>query len=162
MSILQLKTGERIILDKEDFDRFSKIKWHRLTVKWKYGIKIYVKHSQKKSPYNILLHRKIMNVKKGQFIDHINGNTLDCRKANLRKCTLSQNSANSKNICTKKELYRGVYRISKNGGWYAGIRKKGKFYYLGKFDTAKEAAIKRDKFAKIMFGEFARLNFNSQ
>jgi hypothetical protein len=36
-----------------------------------------------------------MGAKKGQIIDHINGNPLDNRRENLRFCTAAQNAANT-------------------------------------------------------------------
>jgi hypothetical protein len=40
------------------------------------------------------LHHVILKPKPGFYIDHINGNRLDNRSANLRQCTPSQNSLN--------------------------------------------------------------------
>ena len=39
----------------------------------------------------IYMHRQIMNCPKGMEVDHINGNTLDNRKANLRIVTKAEN-----------------------------------------------------------------------
>jgi hypothetical protein len=44
------------------------------------------------------MHRMVLQVPKGKAVDHINGDGLDNRKANLRIATLSQNSANRKRL----------------------------------------------------------------
>ena len=41
------------------------------------------------------MHREILLVDGSQEIDHINGNSLDNRKANLKVCTQRQNTQNS-------------------------------------------------------------------
>lgn len=53
------------------------------------------------------LHQLINNTPKGMVTDHINGNTLDNRKCNLRTCTQMENSQNR---CGKggASSYRGV------------------------------------------------------
>lgn len=43
---------------------------------------------------NILLHRFIMNAKNGDVVDHINRNTLDNRRCNLRLVSYSVNNKN--------------------------------------------------------------------
>lgn len=51
---------------------------------------LYVVNSDRK-----YLHRLIVGAEKGQVVDHINHNTLDNRKDNLKVCTHSENRLNS-------------------------------------------------------------------
>ena len=78
------------------------------------------------------LHRFVLKAKKGENVDHINGNKLDNRKENLRKCTRSQNFANRKKYTNNTSGYKGV---SKHGNkWQADIQINGKSKYLGIFE----------------------------
>jgi len=116
------------------------------------------------------MHRVIMDPPKGMDIDHIDGNTLDNRKENLRICTRSQNSQNKKLRCDSASGYKGVHKmksrnLKKPFKAYIGIpdwREQGlkvNQMRLGYYATAGEAARVRDKKAKELFGEFAYLNF---
>ena len=64
-------------------------------------LKLYVSHSKLTNSKYLMtkdrkyLHRIIMNAKKGDVIDHINHDTLDNRRENLRIVTHSENKRNS-------------------------------------------------------------------
>ena len=55
------------------------------------------------------IHRLVMGNPKGMQVDHINGDTLDNRKENLRVCTRSQNMQNKKLHSHSKTGYKGVH-----------------------------------------------------
>lgn len=59
---------------------------------------LYVINSDRK-----YLHRLLVGAEKGQVVDHINHNTLDNRKCNLRICTQSDNKLNSYKAFTDKQ-----------------------------------------------------------
>jgi|ETNvirenome_2_60_1030617.scaffolds.fasta_scaffold51777_2 hypothetical protein len=129
------------------------------------------------------IHRLVMGNPKGMCVDHINGDTLDNRKENLRVCTRSQNSQNQRLKSHSKSGYKGVHErnypirrkyVSKKTGkvtYHENILKKRFMAYigsgipntpsikLGHYATAEEAAEARDKKALEIHGEYARLNF---
>lgn len=109
---------------------------------------------------HIYMHRMILNAKKGDMIDHKNGNTFDNQRANLRFCTRRQNMANRGKEKGNDSLYKGIVRLkNKIPTWAAYTRKEGKTHYLGSFRTPESAALAYDKRVKELYGEFARVNF---
>lgn len=106
------------------------------------------------------LHRLLLNPAPRQDVDHRNRNGLDNRRANLRLCTDSQNSANrTKFKNDAKTKYKGVYLQPRTGRFEAGLKFQFKCHYLGTFDTQEEAAQAYDRKAIECFGEFACTNF---
>lgn len=103
----------------------------------------------------IYLHRFLMQAPAGFHVDHINGDGLDCRRANMRLCTNAQNSMNR---APRKGQFKGV-GLRESGKWRAQLRTNGRTIYVGLFDTPEEAAAAYDRRAVELFGEFARLNF---
>lgn len=103
-----------------------------------------------------LLHRLIMGEPELMVVDHINGNTLDNRRHNLRICTQAQNLANrKKNSNWKYSKYKGVGWHRQNSSFTASCKRKK----IGYFKNEIEAALAYDKCAKEFYGEFAKLNF---
>ena len=99
----------------------------------------------------------------GRLIDHVDGNTLDCRKGNLRICTYSQNGANRKGLQKQQtSKYKGVMYIKARGyykaGWAAVIRCNGEKHYLGFFRDEYVAVKAYNVAAYRCFGGFAYLN----
>ena len=106
------------------------------------------------------MHRVILNAPDGVMVDHINGDKLDNRKANLRLCTNSKNQANRKVVRGVSKFKGVVLERRKNGRcfWKATLVFEGKATYLGSFATDLEAAAAYNEAAVSKFGEFAHLN----
>ena len=73
-------------------------------------------------------------------IDHINGNPLDNRIANLREVSQLLNTQNRRkaNKGTRSGLIGASWK-SKIGRWVAQIRHDGRLIHIGYFDTAEAA-----------------------
>ncbi len=106
----------------------------------------------------IYMHRLITNAPYGLLVDHINGDCLDNRKANLRLATNAQNNYNKRPLNSFSK-YKGVFFIRKEKRWTATIGLNHKKIYLGNFKDEIKAAKAYDTAAKKYYGQFAYLNF---
>jgi hypothetical protein len=97
-----------------------------------------------------------MNATEGQIVDHINGDTLDNRRSNLRVVTPSQNAMNRRRRSDNASGCVGVSYISTKQRWFAYITVDGKKKILGQFQEKEDAISARKNAEKIVFGEFAR------
>lgn len=157
MAIISLSRGFETIVDDEDFETFSKFKWFAMVV---HGCRPYAARDVRIGGKltRLLLHREIIAPAIGLQVDHINGDSLDNRRRNLRACTPAQNNANRRTGKINKpgSIYKGVYRTqAKSITWFSQIGT----IYLGTFRSEIEAAKAFDAKAREVYGEFACLNF---
>lgn len=101
------------------------------------------------------MHRRIAGADESDVVDHINGDTLDNRRENLRVCSQSENMRNTDCIFGAIP-FRGVHK--RNGRYVAGIKIDGARVELGAFETAEEAAAEYDKAAAALFEKSRGLN----
>jgi len=151
-------------LDDEDYFRFMKC-----GLNWQY-CNGYAKSFKmiKRKRYVIYMHRLIMQCKKDNklFVDHVNHDTLDNTRINLRIVTRQQQQQNlrgMKNKVGKTSKYKGVSWNAHAKKWIVQCRKKtaGKMY-IGLFDDEYTAAKAYDEVAKIEHGDYACLNFTNK
>jgi len=163
--VLILTQGYTALVDAEDFERANAFSWYaspgRRGTGW-YAIGTVNGERQQ-------LGRFILGLPKGVTADHINGDGLDNRKANLRAATARQNAHNTckKRTNTRNEApssaFKGVHLDRSSGRWRAQIRcPGGKRLSLGSFLQPEAAARAYDEAARKLFGEFARLNFPAE
>lgn len=91
--------------------------------------------------------------------DHINGNTLDNRRANLRQATNAENMHNRRRYANNTSGFKGVTFHKATGMWRAQISLDGRRIQLSHYATAEDAARAYDAAAREYFREFAYLNF---
>lgn len=104
---------------------------------------------------SVKMHREIMAAASGQQVDHINGNGLDNRRANLRFATSSQNSHNSRISVRNRSGVRGVHWSSLQGQWCVQIGHEGRTRHVGFFDRLEDAAAARRAIELELHGEYA-------
>lgn len=142
-------------VDAEDYDRMIKYNWH-LSSHGYAETKVRVDGKEK----TVGMHRLIMNVPIGDArrVDHMNSDTLDNRKLNLRVCTKQQNEFNRKKNANNPAKYKGLTWMKSANKWAARVGHNGKLHYLGCFDSQEDAARAYNAKAAELFGEFAQLN----
>lgn len=99
----------------------------------------------------VYMHRVIMNAQKGEIVDHINGDTTDNRRSNLRIVSKSINALNS-------PKHKGVYFNAKTKRWNARLTQNKKTKSLGGYATEAEAIAVYKKTKKELLNELPILN----
>lgn len=131
-------TGLPILIDEDDRELLEQFTWSASQFKAKgnyYAITTVDGQS-------IYMHRLLLGLDLGDslFGDHVNGCTLDNRKANLRAVTPKQNCWNLKRRRTNNTGYAGVVYHRQTSKYQARIYENGKRVSLGYYETAEQAA----------------------
>ena len=145
MKTLQLTQGYTTIVDDCDYERLKNN--HYFSVVSKH----YVYACRKKKNTRSWLSHEILGVskqelkKKNLIVDHINHDTLDNRRCNLRIISKSENAMNTEGLkknTSKKSTskYKGVSWTTRYKKWKARIHVNGREIYIGSFDDEIEAA----------------------
>jgi hypothetical protein len=156
MREIELTQGYKTIVSDEDYEELSKHNWYLAFSRA--GV------PRAKRGSNIYMARVLMNAPDHLQVDHINRKPLDNRRENLRLCTSSQNGHNRrKQRKGASSIYKGVSFHRRERKYYSriGYTAFGQWTRatLGTFTTEREAAETYDKAARLIFGEFAALNF---
>lgn len=154
MKKIPLPRNKFAIVNDEDYDNLIRYKWHTHN-------RGYVRRNERKNGKyyrNILMSRVIAGAKEGEQVDHINHDTLDNRRCNLRIASPSENQGNKLKLKNNTSGFKGVSWHKASNRWSAHIGFRGKQYHLGVFYDKKKAAQAYNKSAIKYFGEFAVLN----
>jgi len=93
---------------------------------------------------------------KKQLIDHINGDTLDDRKENLRFADKAENAWNSKICSTNTSGFKGVNYRKDRKKFRAYIKTRGVWKHLGYFNSAEEASKAHSEAEIELHGNYRR------
>lgn len=145
----------KISLDDEGFCK--KHTWGIATVTG--GIK-YAYRKSKSDDHIVYMHRLLSDAKSGDHIDHINGDSLDNRRFNLRSCSPGNNLRNQRAKESGSSKFHGVT-------WYKALQKwrvqtldinTGKNRHIGYFEDERRAALAYNKAVLEAGNEFSSLN----
>jgi len=151
---IPLTRGYSALVDDADHALVNQSKW--LYVGSGYAGRFVTIDGKKKLLY---LHRFLLNAQPDQRVDHINGDRLDCRRANLRLATTKQNVQNRRCATRSTSGKKGVCWHKGMRKWHVRITAKGTRLHLGYHDDLETAARLYDAAAKHFFGAYARPNY---
>lgn len=134
---------KKVLFDIDDVDKIKKYKWHlhlrKKDMRYDVCTNTYGNHKNRKY---INMPRFLLNCSNNLSIDHINHNTLDNRKVNLKICTTYENNQNKRN---NKSGCVGVCWDKTRQKWRVMINKKN----IGRFDNFDEAVKARKEAEKF-------------
>ena len=145
------KNNQVILIDKKDYPLVAGYSWFVV----KYGPNGKFKASSNKRGKKFFMHRLIMNAMSNQQVDHINGNTLDNRRENLRLCSSYENMMNRGKMKNNTSGYKGVSWNKNLKKWVTAIKVYGRRIHLGYFKNIHKAAKTYNEASKRYHKEFS-------
>lgn len=151
-----------VLIDLDDFEKVEKM-GYKLHAKWKkesrnYYIEacIYLGIFDNKPKYKtIQLHKFLTNTSEEYIVDHINCNTFDNRKENLRIVKKDENCSNRRGANINNSIgLRNITYVKKENVFRVQIMKKG-IRYQKDFKILEEAIEYAENKRKELFGEFS-------
>lgn len=155
---IALTRGQVALIDDEDAD-LGNLRWYASPAHYKRSTTSYyaMRGKEGTSLHRLILARILgRELELGEIVDHINNNTLDNRRSNLRVATMSQSNANRRRNRNNTSGYKGVHFYKQYKKWSASLMVMGKRKHLGYFDTAELAHAAYCAAAVKYHGEFAR------
>jgi hypothetical protein len=92
---------------------------------------------------NVRLHRALLGLAPGdrmREVDHIDRDTLNNRRSNLRVVRHGGNMQNMPAVRGSSSRYRGVHWSTKRNAWVAQVSARNRRVYVGQFSDEAEAA----------------------
>lgn len=143
--------GKEFLIDLDDLERVKQYCWSLNSHGY---VRTTLPMGMSKNRY-ISLHRYIMNcTDPSKYVDHINHNTCDNRKVNLRICTPTQNCHNSKPGVKNKTGIRGVHFEKSKNKWMAVININKTRHVIGLYTDINDAIEARKKYEELYYGDY--------
>lgn len=135
-------------IDAEDL---QKVRYH----KWRIDTngRIITGNSTKKRPRTEITHI-LIECPEDKVVDHIDEDTRNNKKSNLRICTQAENLCNKHFMSNSKTNEIGIHWDKSRHRYAPEIQKDGKRYHLSRYKTIEEARYARYIAELILFKEF--------
>lgn len=156
--LIPLTQGQCALVDAADYDWLIEMRWYASKDPRVGFYAVSAPRVENDQRRLVRMHRLIMGLSltDPRKVDHINHDTLDNRRSNLRIVTVTQNNQNMRKPRVNTSGYKGVFS-SAGGRWRARIRHNGSRTHLGIFATREEAWEAYKQAALRLHGEFACL-----
>ena len=152
-----------MLVDLDDFKKLLELNYsifahyYKSNGNWYAGITIYLGMDEngKSKNKSVLVHRFILGLEDQNIkIDHINHNTMDNRKVNLRAASESNNCRNRGNINSNNKT--GYRNVCFSEGWFiVQMQVDGKNKILKKFKDVDEAGAFAKEMRDKYYGEYS-------
>lgn len=145
-------TNSKFMFDKEDYDKICNYCWYENEQGY------LLSNNKTNCSKKIRMHRLIMGLEDFHYdfyVDHINHNTMDNRKSNLRIVTNQQNCFNHKIASNNTSGITGVTWNKVSKKWAAQIAYNQKVIPLGLYDTIEEAIKIRQEAEDKYFAQYS-------
>lgn len=134
---IPLTRGRVALVDRADYDALARHKWN--TVGPRDPRRQYVGRNASRRappPRGIYMHRVVSGAGPGDVVDHLNGNTMDNRRSNLRVGTHADNARNK--AAWREGRVVGCYQ-TKSGRWRVHVGANHHTLYVGRYETQEDA-----------------------
>jgi hypothetical protein len=147
--IIEYNQDEIVLIDRQDLKTFADYAW--CISRPKHSRTKYLVRNDKLNNKTVAFHREIMGRDNALEVDHLNGNGLDNRRANLRFVTrlVNQNNFVDRPRHNGKSNYRYVHFCEARKLWVAMVGFNNKKKNIGRFSTELEAACAANNFIII-------------
>lgn len=149
MKYIELTQGQRTVVDNDMYEYLNQWKW--IATKSRTNNKYYAKRNEYKNGRTKVIHmaRVIAGTPRHLEPDHINRNTLDNRRENIRNVTHKKNMTNQDVHVNNKLHEKNIHLYERMKGYVyyrVMIKRNKKVVYVKNFKTLEEAIKNRDIF----------------
>lgn len=157
MKEIELTRGQMARVDDADYEALTEWSWF---AHWDSKMRsYYAARTERQGNRWISMARQIMSAGPDDKVDHIDHDTLNNQRSNLRIVTHAQNMYNKKPQPNGLSAFKGVTWHKDHQKWNARITFNKEVRSLGDFVFEEDAARAYDAAALECFGEYAYLNF---
>lgn len=138
MKEISLTLNKKVLVDDKDYVFLNQYKWY-----YNSGIKYAMRQARINGKLETIYMHRVITGAKGRYeeVDHINRNTLDNQRTNLRVVDKIQNSYNKGLQSNNTSGFKGISIHKATGKWRARIWNKGIEHHLGLFNSKEMANI---------------------
>jgi len=153
----QYGVGRFALVDECDYERLICMPWYGRADGYVTTPVVYIDPATGRRKHtSIQLQRAVLNPPRYRFVDHIDGNTLNNVRSNLRLASPLESSRNRGLQSNNTSGFKGAYLNRASGRWQARISVEGKLISLGSYASKEEAARAYSQAADKYYGKFVR------